>query len=130
VGAFEQMLVRSGIKLFKYYLDIDRHEQKKRLEARKDNLLKQWKISPIDEAALKHWDDYTKARDDMFRSTNVPVPWRVVRADDKKAARLNMIKDLLSNLDYKGKKEKLTEPDTSIVFPYNDFYSTQEMLAH
>ena len=129
VGPFEQMLVRSGIKLFKYYLDIDRHEQKKRLEARKDDPLKQWKLSPIDDEALKHWDDYTKARDDMFQSTGMPVPWRVVRANDKKAARLNTIKDLLNNLDYEDKKHKLAEPDPEIVFTYNDFYSTKERLA-
>jgi polyphosphate kinase 2 len=129
VGAFEQMLLRSGIKLFKYYLDIDRHEQKKRLEARHDDPLKQWKLSPIDDVALKHWDDYTKARDDMFQTTGTPVPWRVVRADDKKAARLNTIKDMLHNLEYEGKKQKLVEPDPEIVFPYNDFYSTKEKLA-
>jgi polyphosphate kinase 2 len=129
VGAFEQMLVRSGIKMFKYYLDIDRHEQKKRLEARKEDPLKQWKLSPIDDVALKHWEDYTVARDEMFQRTSVPVQWRVVVGDDKKKARLNCIRDMLSNLEYHGKKEKLTEPDQTVVFAYNDFYSTRERLA-
>ena len=63
VPVFEAMLADSGIALVKYYLDIDRKEQKKRLEARRKDPLKQWKISPIDEKALKHFDDYTQARD-------------------------------------------------------------------
>ena len=129
VGSFEQMLVRSGIHLFKYYLDIDRHEQEKRLEARHDDPLKQWKISPIDEEAIKHWDDYTKARDDMFKSTSLPVPWRVVRADDKKLARLNCIRDLLANLDYAGKDESVLKADPAIVFVYNDLQATRDRLA-
>ncbi|MEZ6053741.1 MAG: polyphosphate kinase 2 [Planctomycetaceae bacterium] len=70
VGSYEQLLVRSGIKLLKYYLDIDRQEQKKRLRDRRDDPLKQWKISPIDQSAQKHWDDYSEARNIMLSRTH------------------------------------------------------------
>src|ERR1700753_141557 len=72
VVPFEQMLVRDGLHLRKYYLDISEHEQKARLKAREDSPLKQWKISPVDAKAIKHWKDYTKARDKMFERTSHP----------------------------------------------------------
>jgi polyphosphate kinase 2 len=97
---FEGLLAHAGITLLKYYLDIDREEQRKRLEARREDPLKQWKISPIDEKALAHFDDYTKARDAMLLATHsAHAPWSVVRADDKKAARLAVITDLVARLD-------------------------------
>jgi polyphosphate kinase 2 len=97
---FEALLAHAGITLLKYYLDIDREEQRKRLEARREDPLKQWKISPIDEKALAHFDDYTKARDAMLLATHSEsAPWSVVRADDKKAARLAVITDLVARLD-------------------------------
>ena len=100
---FERMLHDAGIVIVKYYLDIDRAEQKRRLAARRRDRLKQWKISPIDDAAIKHFDDYTKARDIMLRATDSEVaPWTVVRADDKKAARLGIIADLVRRLDHKA----------------------------
>lgn len=102
---FEQMLAEAGIKLIKYYLDINRAEQKHRLADRHVDPLKQWKISPIDEKALKHWDDYTKARNVMLRMTDsANAPWMVVRADDKKTARLAVIRDLISRVDYQEYK--------------------------
>lgn len=105
VPVFEQMLAEAGIKLIKYYLDINRAEQKQRLAARHTDELKQWKISPIDEKALKHWDDYTKARNIMLRMTDsANAPWMVVRADDKKTARLAVIRDLISRVDYHESK--------------------------
>ncbi|MBU6397900.1 MAG: polyphosphate kinase 2, partial [Rhodospirillales bacterium] len=83
---FETMLADAGIIIIKYYLDISRKEQKKRLEARRDDPLKQWKISPIDEKALRHFDDYTKARNAMLLATDsAAAPWVVVQANDKKA---------------------------------------------
>jgi polyphosphate kinase 2 len=119
VIAFEVMLARSGIKLFKYYLDIDKEEQKERLAARRSNPLKQWKISPIDAAAIAKWDDYTEARNEMFERTNHPLgPWRIVRANEKKIARLNVIRDLLSDLRYKGKDANLVKADDRVVFNY------------
>jgi polyphosphate kinase 2 len=130
VPNFEQMLTRSGIRIFKYYLDISRKEQKTRLKARRKDPLKQWKISPIDEAALAHWRDYSLARDEMFARTHTPfAPWRVVRADDKHAARLNLIKDFLSHLDYDGKDERIVLPNPDIAFVYNETYRANGMIA-
>ena len=120
VSGFENMLVRSGVKLLKYYLDIDKAEQKRRLRNRKTDPLKQWKVSPIDDQALKHWKAYSQARNEMLARTHNPVtPWTLVRASDKRLARLNIIKDLLGRLHYKGKDKKLIRPDRQIVFPYN-----------
>jgi polyphosphate kinase 2 len=118
---FEAMLVRTGMKLVKYYLDISKEEQKERLADRRENPLKQWKISPIDAAATKKWDAYTEARNAMFKATSHDAaPWFVVKADRKKVARLNVIRHLLSQFDYKGKDEKLLKADSSIVFRVTD----------
>lgn len=130
VPEFEQMLVRSGIKLLKYYLDISKKEQKKRLKDRAQNPLKQWKISPIDKAAQKHWAQYSQARNVMFaRTHNLAAPWTIVRADNKQSARINVIKDILFRLDYTGKKEALVLPDADIVFNYAESYLQNGMIA-
>lgn len=130
VPEYEQMLVRSGIKLLKYYLDISKNEQKKRLKDRLQNPLKQWKSSPIDKEAQKHWDDYSLARNVMFaRTHHISAPWTVVRADDKQSTRINVIKDILFRLDYKGKKESLVLPDADIVFNYAESYLQNGMIA-
>jgi polyphosphate kinase 2 len=126
--AFEAMLVESGITLIKYYLDIDRHEQKKRLDARRRDKLKQWKISPIDEKAMKYFDDYTKARDAMLRATDsAAAPWVVVRADDKKAARLGIIADLIGRVEYKDATPH--EVAHTIVRRFDETCITDGMLA-
>jgi polyphosphate kinase 2 len=128
VVPFEEMLVREGILLRKFYLDISRKEQKKRLAARQKDPLKQWKISPIDEAAQKHWDDYSKARDEMFmRTSHAAAPWHIVRADVKKTARLELIRDLLASFSYKGREKKLLRPDRKIVFPWST--DAEQMLS-
>ena len=119
VGSFEHLLTHSGMLFFKYYLDISKPEQKKRLEARKDDPLKQWKLSPIDEKAQKLWDAYSRARDAMFSKTDfVYAPWYVVHSDSKKRARINVIKHFLSQVDYPGKDPKrlLYDPDTVFRF--------------
>ena len=127
---FEAMLVDSGIRLLKYYLDISRAEQTARLKSRKRDPLKQWKISPIDEVATKHWGAYSKARNTMLVRTHTPIaPWTVVRADDKKVARLNLIRDILSRLEYGGKDEKLVRPDRSIVFEFTPACIDAGLLA-
>lgn len=121
VPIFEDLLVRAGIRLHKYYLDISQHEQKKRLAERRRDPLKQWKISPVDEAALKHWKHYSRARDAMLlRSHTAEAPWIVVQANDKKLARLNLIRDLLGRIDYgrKGRPAWL-QPDRDIAFPFD-----------
>lgn len=119
VPKFEEILVNSGARLLKYYLDISKDEQRDRLEQRKRDPLKQWKISPIDAVAIKHWKAYSIARDEMLVQTHTTVsPWRIVRADNKRLARLNLIRDILSQLDYEGKNHKLVKPDRDIVFEF------------
>ncbi len=118
VPRFEDLLLRDGIRLFKFYLDISRDEQKQRLAERRSDPLKQWKISPIDEAAQKHWRDYSRARDAMLRATHArQAPWQIVRADHKKPARLNIIRALLASWDYPGKAADLT-PERAVLFGF------------
>jgi len=120
VPDFEKMLVQSGIRLFKYYLDISKDEQKRRLKDRKMDPLKQWKISPIDEQAVKYWKPYSAARDAMLaRTHSVAAPWTLVHADDKKRARIGIIKDILGRLPYADKDKRLAGADPEIVFSYD-----------
>ena len=127
---FEHMLVRSGTKVLKYYLDISRGEQKKRLSDRRRDPLKQWKVSPIDAKALDKWDEYSAARNEMMARTHNPVtPWTVVRADDKRRARINLIRDLLSRLHYGGKDATILQADAEIVFQYDESYVRNGMIS-
>ena len=129
VSNYEQLLVRSGIKLLKYYLDISKSEQKKRLEERENDPLKQWKISPIDQESQKLWYEYSEARDMMLaRTHHISAPWLIARADDKYLSRLNIIKDILFKLDYKGKNQALVLPDNNIVFEYQVNYLQNGMI--
>lgn len=116
---FEHVLVQSGIQLLKYYLDISKDEQARRLEDRRTNPLKTWKISPVDAVALDHWDGYSAARDAMLRRThNRITPWTVVRADDKKKARLNVIRDILARVERPERAPALEPADPNVVFPF------------
>ena len=127
---FEQLLVRSGTILRKYYLDIGKAEQERRLADRERNPLKQWKVSPIDEVALKNWEKYSEARDEMFARTHTSfAPWVVVRTDDKRSARLNVIKALLASVDYKGKDERLLVADPKVVFSCAAEYVRDRTIA-
>lgn len=120
VSDFEHMLVRSGVKLLKYYLDISKPEQKQRLNERKSDPLTQWKVSTLDNLALKKWNQYSLARDEMLTHTHNPIaPWNIVRADDKYLARINIMKDILSHLHYADKDEWLILPDPKVVFAYD-----------
>jgi polyphosphate kinase 2 len=130
VLTFEHMLVKSGIKLLKYYLDISRKEQKQRLEDRRDNPLKQWKVSPIDAEAIKNWGEYSLARNEMLaRTHNSVTPWTVVRADDKRSARINLIKNLLARLHYDGKDEAALVADPKVAFSFEETYVRNGMVA-
>ncbi|GHD50778.1 polyphosphate kinase 2 [Thalassobaculum fulvum] len=113
----EQMLVRSGILLFKYWFSVTREEQRKRFQARKTDPLKQWKLSPIDLASLDKWDDYTEAKEAMFFYTDTAdAPWTIVKSDDKKRARLNAMQHFLASLDYPNKDTAVVHgPDPLIV---------------
>ena len=127
---FEHTLVSTGIQLFKYYLDISKDEQKRRLRDRRIDPLKQWKISPIDKVAIKHWDDYSAARNKMFaRTHNEVTPWHVVRADNKKCARLNLIRHLISHVDCPDKGEHLANPNPEIVFPFDVKHTKDGAIA-
>lgn len=123
---FEGMLVRSGIRLIKYYLDVSKLEQKRRLDARRRDPLKQWKISPIDAAAQSKWKAYSRARNEMLALTHTAIsPWMVVKGDDKRAARLNLIRDILSRFDYPKKDHSLAVPDPQVVFHFEDRHLTR-----
>jgi polyphosphate kinase 2 len=99
---FECMLVRSGIILIKYWFSVSDTEQERRFQDRMKRPTKRWKISPMDLESRKHWADYSKAKDDMFNNTDhKQAPWFVVDSEDKKAARLNVIRHLLSKISYK-----------------------------
>jgi polyphosphate kinase 2 len=130
VVPLEHMLIGSGIQILKYYLDIGKKEQKRRLRDRRRDPLKQWKTSPIDGVALKYWDEYTKARDLMLARTSSPVsPWIIVRADDKHLAHLNVIRDLLSRLACPKTDKHLAVPDLNVVFPYDEAHVKASLLA-
>ena len=113
----EQMLVRGGLRLFKYWFSITREEQRRRFESRQRDPLKQWKLSPIDVASLTRWDDYTEAKEAMFFYTDTAdAPWTIVKSDDKKRARLNCMQHFLSQLPYDDKNEAVVRgPDPLIV---------------
>jgi len=113
----ERMLVRSGIRLYKYWFSVTQDEQKRRFEARATDPLKQWKLSPIDKQSLDKWDDYTEAKEAMFFYTDTAdAPWTVVKSNDKKRARLACMRHFLSTIDYPGKDFKVVgRPDPLLV---------------
>ncbi len=113
----EKMMVRSGIRLSKYWFSVTRDEQAKRFAARETDPLKQWKLSPIDKASLGKWDDYTEAKEAMFFFTDTAdAPWTIVKSDDKKRARLNCMRHFLSSLPYSDTVPKhVQNPDPLIV---------------
>lgn len=116
VPLFEEMLVKSGIILFKFYFSVSKEEQFRRFKKREVDPLKQWKLSPVDKESQYKWDDYTKAKEDtFFYSSTETCPWTIVKSDDKKRARVNSIKFFLSSIDYAGKREDLLDYDTRIV---------------
>ena len=104
---FERMLVRSGIVLLKYWFSVSDAEQEARFQARIDDPARRWKLSPMDLESRDRWEQFSRAKDDMFAHTNIPeAPWFTVDADDKRRARLNCIRHLLSKVPY----EDMTPP--------------------
>jgi polyphosphate kinase 2 len=102
VPLFEKMMAESGIILIKYWLEVSPEEQERRLRSRIDDGRKIWKLSPMDVKSYTRWDDYTQARDEMFKATDTPwAPWYVAKSEDKKRVRLNIISHLLSQIPYK-----------------------------
>ena len=100
----ERMLVRSEIRLFKYWFSVTQDEQRRRFESRAEDPLKRWKLSPIDKASLDKWEEYTEAKEAMFFYTDTAdAPWTIVKSNDKKRARLNTMRHFLASLDYPDK---------------------------
>ncbi len=116
VPVFEKVMVESGIILLKYWLDVSPEEQTRRLTDRIDDPRKIWKLSPMDIKSYNLWNEYTKARDEMFAKSDVPwAPWNVTYSNDKKKARLNIISHLLSSIEYKElDREKVKLPKRKI----------------
>jgi polyphosphate kinase 2 len=116
VPLFEQLMISSGIILLKYWLEVSPEEQTRRLKARIGDGRKTWKLSPMDLKSYDRWDDYTKARDDMFAATDTSwAPWFVARSEDKKRVRLNVISHFLKHVPYKAlSAEKVKLPERKI----------------
>jgi len=122
VPKFERWLVESGVILIKLWLEVGKKEQDRRFRQRIDDPIRQWKLSPMDVKSYSRWYDYSRARDAMFAATSHPfAPWFVVQSDDKKRARLNGIKHVLSQIPYKKiKREKVQLGKRSNKHRYDD----------
>jgi polyphosphate kinase 2 (PPK2 family) len=122
VPEFEHMLYEDGVELVKFWFSISKDVQNQRFESRRQDPLKQWKISPVDDRAQENWDLYTKYKDEMFSKTHTSYsPWIIVRANDKKKARLESMRYLLSALEFDGKDDNRTAltPDPDVVMRYH-----------
>ncbi len=117
VPMLEAMLVKNGILLFKFFFSVSKDEQMSRFKARETSPLKQYKISPVDREAQERWDDYTVRKFQMLNETNRTIsPWTIIRSDNKKKARLNCIKHILSKVEYENKiSEERLQTDPEIV---------------
>ncbi|HEX7162825.1 MAG TPA: polyphosphate kinase 2 [Trebonia sp.] len=117
---FERMLVEDGILLRKYWFSVSDTEQQARFESRLDDPMRRWKLSPMDLESITRWEDYSRAKDDMFTMTDIPeAPWYVVESDDKRRARINMIAHLLSTIPYHDVPEpKLKLPHRPVATGY------------
>ncbi|MFM2421907.1 MAG: hypothetical protein RL291_437 [Pseudomonadota bacterium] len=124
---FEGLMVRDNVHLFKFYLEIGRETQWKRFHRRRHDPLKVWKITDIDRTAIGKWDDYTSAKAEMFRYTHTPTsPWTVIKANDKRRTRLEVIRAMLFAIDYAGKdKSAVGAPDPQIVGSGPQFFGTE-----
>ena len=112
---FEKHIVDNGIRLIKYWLEVSNKEQKRRFEARLEDPLRQWKLSDMDLPSRERWYDYSRARDIMLKATDTDfAPWNIVRSDDKRRARLNVISHFLSSLPYE------TQPRKKVKLPGRD----------
>jgi polyphosphate kinase 2 (PPK2 family) len=123
----ERAIVDSGIILLKYWLEVSQEEQTRRLESRITDGRKIWKLSPMDLESYSRWYDYSRARDEMFAATDTAwAPWHLVRSDDKRRARLNIIRHFLSNVPYEeAPREKVNLPKRSDKGTYDDLASIE-----
>ncbi len=130
VVPFEQMLANTGIRIIKFYLDIDKDTQRQRIQARQDDPLKQWKVGPLDKLALKSWKKYSAARNAMLeRTDHAQAPWIVVKADDKDAARLNIIREVLAQLASKSCPKRWRRVDPEVVIRLDPSLPQRDKLA-
>ena len=127
---FEEMLIRSGIHLIKYWFSVSKTEQRRRFREREAHPLKQWKLSPVDMASLDKWDDYTKAKEAMFFHTDTAdSPWTVIKSDCKKRARLNALRFLLHSFPYTAKDvARIGEVDPLLVGRAHIVYERGERM--
>jgi len=123
VPEFEKMLINSDIKIFKFYFSVSKKEQEKRFHKRRTDPLKQYKLSPVDEKSQGLWDKYTIAKYSMLLASHTDyAPWTIIRSDNKKKARINCIKHILSSMDYPNKlsKKKLTADSKIRIFAHDE----------
>jgi polyphosphate kinase 2 len=127
---FEESLVQSGIHLFKLWFTVSEDKQRKRFEDRRTDPLRQWKLSPIDDASLGRYGDYSKARDLMLYYTDrATSPWTIVNSNEKKRARLEAIRHVLNALDYEHRDDKVArKPDRRVVQPARDVLVVPEYM--
>ncbi|NOX79681.1 MAG: polyphosphate kinase 2 [Deltaproteobacteria bacterium] len=133
VPLFEELLVKDGIKLFKFYFSVSKDVQAHRFEARKTDPLKQFKLSPVDNLAQKYWDQYSVKKFQMLNESNRTIaPWTIIRSDNKRKARLNCMKYLLSNVDYDNKlpaEQLCTDPEI-VVSGIDEIRNMEKNLLH
>ena len=121
VPEYEHMMYEDGLIIIKFWLSISKEEQLKRFEARKTNPLKRWKFSPVDQKGQELWGSYTDYKDEMFSKTHTSYsPWVIIKTNDKKIARLEAIRHVLSKFDYddKGTVATTLAPDPNVVMRY------------
>lgn len=131
VPMFEEMLVKDGIKLFKFYFSVSKAIQKERFDSRKTDPLKQFKLSPVDNLAQEYWDQYSIRKFQMLTESNRTIsPWTIIRSDNKKKARINCMKHILSSMEYEQKlSEDELRPDPEIVISgIDEIRHMEEML--
>jgi len=128
----ERMLVRSGIHLVKFWFSVSRREQQTRFVIRHVDPVRQWKLSPTDVASLDQWDDYTEAKEAMFfYSDTADAPWTLIKSNDKKRARIQSMRHLLSQLDYDNKDTELVgTPDPLLVGRASQIFEDDEQPIH
>lgn len=128
VPELEELLVKDGIQLFKFYFSVSKKEQKRRFASRETDLLKQYKLSPVDKLAQEYWHQYSIAKFQMLNETNRTLaPWTIVRSDNKKKARINCMKHILSCSDYEGKlSDEELQPDPEYIISGIDEISHME----
>ncbi|MCT4623079.1 MAG: polyphosphate kinase 2, partial [Schleiferiaceae bacterium] len=122
VTEFEHMLFEDGVMTIKFWFSISKEEQEKRFNSRKANPLKQWKLSPVDEKGQELWDKYTYYKEQMFARTHTTFsPWTIVKTNQKKQARIESIRHILSRFEYEGKDKASTVvlPDPNVVMKFH-----------